>query len=83
MKKCAFVILLMLLTACCPPPVLIPVSTCPVPPVMIMPELSINRLPKKPEVKEGLKALMEDHIILKNTLEQCIINLEGYRPSEL
>jgi len=44
-----------------------------------MPELSIERLPEKPETKDALKALMEDHIILQNTLEQCITSLEGYR----
>ena len=59
--------------------VYIPVSSCPPPPVMIMPELAINRLPQKPETAAGLKALMEDHIVLENTLKQCIINLEGYR----
>lgn len=79
MTKCAFVILAMLLTGCCPPPVLIPVSSCPPPPTITMPELAVNRLPEKPEVKDGLKALMEDHINLRETLKQCITSLEGYR----
>jgi len=79
MTKCAFVILAMLLTGCCPPPVMIPVSSCPPPPVITMPELAVSRLPKKPATAEGLKALLEDHITLKSTLEQCITSLEGYR----
>lgn len=81
MKACAAMILSTVLLAGCGgiKTVYIPVSSCPAPPVITMPELAVDRLPKKPATAEGLKALMTDHITLKSTLEQCITILEGYR----
>jgi len=72
-------LLCIFLAGCSPKYVSIPIASCPQPPALTMPELSIERLPEKPETKDALKALMEDHIILQNTLEQCITSLEGYR----
>lgn len=63
----------------CTKAVMVPVSSCPVPPVITMPVLEVSRLPKKPMTPAALKAMMMDHITLKSTLEQCIISLEGYR----
>jgi len=60
--------------------VYVPVSSCPAPPVIIMPDLSVNKLSEKPETKEALKALLEDHINLRETLKQCITIVEGYKP---
>lgn len=79
--KCAVMILSTVLLAGCGgiKTVYIPVSSCPAPPIITMPELSINRLPQKPETALALKALMIDHINLKSTLEQCIISLDGYK----
>jgi len=67
------------LYGCCPPPVLIPVSSCPQPPTITMPLLAVDQLPAKPDTATGLKALAIDHVTLKETLKQCIIDLEGYR----
>lgn len=63
----------------CTKPVMVPVSSCPAPPVIVMPELAVSRLPKTPATAEALKALAWDHITLKSTLEQCITTLDGYR----
>ena len=63
----------------CTKSVMVPVSSCPAPPIMLMPELEVSQLPQKPPTPDALKALMLDHITLKSTLEQCIISLEGYR----
>lgn len=63
----------------CTKTVMVPVSSCPVPPVITMPDLEVSRLPKKPTTPDALKAMMMDHITLKSTLEQCIISLDGYR----
>lgn len=63
----------------CTKTVMVPVSSCPVPPVITMPVLEVSRLPKKPTTLDALKAMMMDHITLKATLEQCILSLEGYR----
>lgn len=57
----------------------VPVSSCPAPRALIMPELAISRLPKRPQTADTLKALAEDHIALKGSLEQCITILDGYR----
>ena len=77
----SLIILLFLMTGCQHVEyVYIPVYSCPAPPTIIMPELSVNRLPEKPEVKDGLKALLEDHVNLRETLKQCITSLEGYKP---
>lgn len=62
--------------------VYVPVLSCPAPPTILMPELAVNRLPDKPETADGLKALMDDHLILKSTLQQCITSLEGYRKDD-
>ena len=59
--------------------VYVPVSSCPAPPVIIMPDLAVSRLPKQPTTPDALKALAEDHITLRGTLQQCIITLDGYR----
>ncbi len=59
--------------------VYVPVSSCPAPPVITLPELAVNRLPKQPESKDALKALLDDHITLRGTLLQCITILDGYR----
>lgn len=67
------------LFACSPKPVLIPVSSCPTPPVINCPTLAIDGLSKKPETKDALKALMIDHINLKDTRDQCLKALEVYR----
>lgn len=65
--------------ACQVKTVYVPVSSCPAPPYISMPELAVDRLPQKPETKDALKALMDDHITLKGSLEQCITALDGYR----
>ena len=77
--KTALAAVLIILSGCCPPPVLIPVPSCPPPPVITMPELAVDRLPKQPETAPALKALLEDHITLRDTLRQCVGTLEGYR----
>lgn len=59
--------------------VYVPVPSCPAPPVITMPELAVDRLPKKPPAADALKALMDDHVTLKSGLEQCITALDGYR----
>ena len=59
--------------------VYVPVPSCPAPPVITMPELAVDRLPKKPETKAALKALLDDHITLKGSLEQCITALDAYK----
>lgn len=59
--------------------VYVPVSSCPVPPVIVMPELAVDRLPQKPQTKDALKALLDDHIALKGSLEQCVTALDAYR----
>jgi len=81
MKYLILIIMALLLSGCpCQvKTVYIPVPTCPPPPVMIMPDLAVDHLPKQPETADGLKALAVDHLKLKAALEQCIINLEGYR----
>lgn len=76
------VLLIALLLAGCPcqvKTVYVPVPTCPPPPVIIMPDLAVDRLPGQPETADGLKALAIDHLNLKATLEQCIISLEAYK----
>lgn len=65
--------------ACQVKTVYVPVSTCPAPPVITMPELAVDRLPAKPETKVALKALLDDHIALKGSLEACIVTVDGYR----
>lgn len=71
---------LILLSGCAATEIVyVPVSSCPQPPTITMPELAVSRLPQKPATAEGLKALLEDHITLKSTIEQCITSLEGYR----
>ena len=63
----------------CTKTVMVPVSSCPVPPIIMMPDLAVTRLPKTPATQDALKALMFDHITLKSTLGQCIISLDAYR----
>lgn len=65
--------------ACQVKTVYVPVSSCPVPPVITMPELAVDRLAPKPKTEDALKAMLDDHIALKGSLEQCIIALDGYR----
>lgn len=81
MRLCAAAILLStaLLAGCGPKIVYIPVSSCPAPPVITMPESAVDRLPKKPETREALKAMAEDLVARSNVLEQCLTALEGYR----
>ena len=69
----------LLVGSACTKTVMVPVSSCPAPPIITMPVLEVSRLPKKPTTPAALKAMMMDHITLKSTLEQCIISLEGYR----
>lgn len=68
-----------LLCGCSPKIVYVPVSSCPAPPVMVMPELAVSHLAGKPDTKDALKALMVDHVTLRGNLEQCLVVLEGYR----
>ena len=42
----------------CTKTVMVPVSSCPVPPVITMPVLEVSRLPKKPMTPGALKAMM-------------------------
>ncbi|MGE3551098.1 MAG: hypothetical protein AB7I29_14515 [Geobacter sp.] len=78
--KCAVMILsTALLAGCAPKTVYIPVSNCPAPPSIAMPDLAVHRLPDHPQTKEALEALREDHITLRKTLEQCTTALESYR----
>ena len=81
MNYTALIIVALLMSGCaCQPEIVyVPVPTCAEPPAMTMPELAVDRLPRQPETAEGLKALAVDHLKLKATLEQCIINLEAYR----
>lgn len=73
-------ILIVTLAGCCTEKtVMVPVSSCPAPPVISMPTLAVEGLPPKPETAAALKALAVDHITLKSTLEQCITTLDGYR----
>jgi hypothetical protein len=59
--------------------VYVPVSSCPVPQVIVMPDLAVNRLPQQPPTADTLKALAEDHIALRGELERCVTVLDGYR----
>lgn len=73
------IFILLNLSACSSKTVLVPVSSCPAPPVINCPTLAVDALPKKPETKDTLKALMIDHINLKSTRDQCLKALEVYR----
>lgn len=68
-----------LVVGCCKPQVMVPVSSCPAPPVMTMPRLQVDQLAKRPETSAALRALAIDNAALKSTLEQCLTTLEGYR----
>lgn len=57
----------------------IPVSSCPPPPALTMPELAVDRLPAHPTTAEALTAIRDDHIRMRGELERCIVILDGYR----
>lgn len=71
--------IVLLAGAGCTKTVMVPVSSCPAPPVIVMPELAVDRLPQKPGTSDALKALGEDHIVLKSMLNQCVVTLDSYR----
>lgn len=78
--KCAAILLsTALLAGCAPKTVYIPVSSCPAPPTIIMPDLAVHRLPDHPNTKEALEAMRVDHITLRKTLDQCATALDAYR----
>lgn len=80
--KTALTVLILIATlagGCCKPQVMVPVSSCPAPPVMTMPRLQVDQLAKRPETSAALKALALDHLTLKSSLNQCITILGGYR----
>jgi hypothetical protein len=79
MKRCAILIILCVLFGCTPSVVRVPVNACPPPPPITMPELAVDRLPDKPTTEASLRALMEDHIVLRNTLRQAITALDTYK----
>lgn len=77
-----------LLAGCGGKIVYVPVSSCPEPPPLAMPLLSVERLPTPPrgarptaeQTRAAIRALGLDHVTLKKTLEQCILTLDAYRP---
>ena len=59
--------------------VYVPVSSCPEPPPVSMPELQVPKLPQPAPTDEALRAIAEDYITMKAELNRLIILLEAYR----
>lgn len=59
--------------------VYVPVSSCPEPPPVSMPELQVPKLPQPAPTDAALKAIAEDYITMKAELNRLIILLEAYR----
>ncbi len=82
-----------LLAGCCATTteyVKVPVASCPAPPVFTMPESAVAMLPDEPystgdltgdldALKTIFKAIMYDHVVYRDTLQQCIQVLDSYR----
>jgi len=72
------ILAMVILAGCAGKTIYVPVSSCPPPPAISMPELAVSRLPQKPAAPEALKAMIEDHLVLKSSLGQCITALDAY-----
>lgn len=59
--------------------VYVPVSSCPEPPPVSMPELQVPKLPQPAPTDQALKAIAEDYITMKAELQRLITLLEAYR----
>jgi len=64
---------------CCPPPVMIPVSSCPAPPVITMPTMMVDTLAPQATTQDKLHAIKMDYGTLRKELEACIVIVDGYK----
>lgn len=62
--------------------VYVPVSSCPEPPAIAMPDLAVNRLPTPAPTEQALKALAEDYVTLKAELQRAVTLLDAYRKKQ-
>ncbi len=81
MKTTILLALCSLLAGCCHGPeiVYVPVSSCAEPPAFAMPVLKVDQLPERPDTRQAIEAIANDHRTLKGSLQQCITILDGYR----
>ena len=63
--------------------VYVPVSSCPEPPLVNMPELQVPKLPQPAPTDAALKAIAEDYITMKAELNRMIIILDAYRKEQV
>ena len=63
--------------------VYVPVSSCPEPPLVNMPELQVPKLPQPASTDAALKAIAEDYITMKAELNRMIIILDAYRKEQV
>jgi len=63
--------------------VYVPVSSCPEPPLVNMPELQVPKLPQLAPTDAALKAIAEDYITMKAELNRMIIILDAYRKEQV
>ena len=74
------IIAVMILSGCASTrTVYVPVSSCPEPPPVSMPELQVPKLSQPAPTDAALKAIAEDYITMKAELNRLIILLEAYR----
>ena len=59
--------------------VYVPVSTCPVPPVISEPKIMTDTLTSRSSEDDILKYLLHDFLALRSSFDQCSIILNSYR----
>ena len=80
----AIVIAVIILSGCASTrTVYVPVSSCPEPPLVNMPELQVPKLPQLAPTDAALKAIAEDYITMKAELNRMIIILDAYRKEQV
>jgi len=72
----------MLAGAGCTKIVLVPVSSCPAPPVITMPVLMVDTLAPQATTQDKLHAIKMDYGTLRRELEACIMIVDGYRKTD-
>lgn len=83
MKRAAMALTAILLTGCSVKTVYVPVSSCPEPPLVSMPILVVDQLPKQPTTDQALKALAADYVTMKAELQRVILLLDAYRKDQV
>ena len=62
--------------------VYVPVSSCPEPPPVSMPELQVPKLPNPAPTDAALKAIADDYLVMKSELQRAILLLDAYRKEQ-